>query len=161
MVYGNSGCFTNIAPATMGKLARLEGVTAIKDTRPDFEGHLKNIMAVRGTGTTLLCGGEYLVGPGLLYGADGNISGATNLFPRLFVDLYDNAKAKNVAAVQEASEKIALIHGMTAQAGVGWLSVFKYAAEKMGLMQPFSCKPYAVPDENQKRQIDRILEQFI
>lgn len=158
MVYGNSGCFTNITPATMGKLARLDGVTAIKDTRPDFEGHLKNIMAVRGSGTTLLCGGEYLVGPGLLYGADGNISGATNLFPRLFVDLYDNAKAGNVAAVQAASEKIAIIHGMTAQPGAGWLAVFKYAASRMGLMQPWSCQPYATLTDTQKHKVDEILD---
>lgn len=160
MVYGNSGCFTNITPATMGKLARLDGVAAIKDTRPDFEGHLKNIMAVRGTGTTLLCGGEYLVGPGLLYGADGNISGATNIFPRLFVDLYDNAKAGNVAAVQEASEKIAIIHGMTAQSGVSWLAVFKYAASKMGLMQPWCSKPYATLNDQQKRFVDEVLDRM-
>lgn len=161
MVYGNSGCFVNITPATMGALARMPGICAIKDTRPDFEGHLKNLMAVRGSGTTLLCGGEYLVGPGLLYGADGNISGATNLFPRLFVQLYEDAKAGKVREVQEASEKIARIHAMTGQKGVGWLAVFKYAASRMGLMQPWCCEPFAAPDADQRKAIDAILEQFL
>ena len=160
MVYGNSGAFTNITPGTMARLCDIPGIRAIKDTRPDFEGCLKNIMAVRGKGVSLLCGGEYLVGPGLLYGADGNISGATNLFPKLFVDLYDDAKAGRVQAVRAASEKIALIHGMTSQPGAGWLAVFKYAGSRMGLMQPWSCRPHGELDAATKRRVDAILERL-
>lgn len=160
MVYGNSGCLPNITPDTFRALAEIDGIAAIKDTRPDFEGHLKNLMAVRGTGVTLLCGGEYLVGPGLLYGADGNISGATNLFPRLFVDLYDDAQRGNVAAVQEAAEKIAILHGMTAQPGACWLSAFKYAGSRLGLMQPYCLNPSQPLTPEQMRVADEILEQF-
>ena len=160
MVYGNTGAFTNITPDTMARLAAIDGIRAIKDTRPDFEGCLKNIMAVRGSGVSLLCGGEYLVGPGLLYGADGNISGATNLFPRLFVRLYDAAKAGDVQTVREASELIARIHGMTSQPGAGWLTVFKYAGSRMGLMQPWCCRPHAPLNDAQKRAVDAILDQL-
>lgn len=160
MVYGNSGCLPNITPDTFRTLAGIDGIAAIKDTRPDFEGHLKNLMAVRGTDVTLLCGGEYLVGPGLLYGADGNISGATNLFPRLFVDLYDDAKRGNVAGVQEAAEKIAVLHGMTAQPGACWLSAFKYAGSRLGLMQPYCLNPSQPLTPEQMHVVDKILEQF-
>lgn len=160
MVYGNSGCLPNITPDTFRALAQIDGITAIKDTRPDFEGHLKNLMAVRGTGVTLLCGGEYLVGPGLLYGADGNISGATNLFPKLFVGLYSDARSGNVAAVRAASEKIAVLHGMTAQAGACWLSAFKYAGSRLGLMQPYCLHPSQPLTAEQMRAVDAILEQF-
>ena len=160
MVYGNSGAFTNITPATMGQLARMPGVCAIKDTRGDFEGHLKDIMAVRGSGTRLLCGGEYLVGPGLLYGADGNISGATNLFPGLFVHLYDCARAGDVASVRRDSETIARLHAMTAQPGVSWLAVFKYIGSRMGLMQPWCCAPYVPPTPEQARRIDAVLDEL-
>ena len=160
MVYGNSGSHTNIAPDTFGKLARLDGVCAIKDTRPDFEGHLKNLMAVRGSDATLLCGGEYLVGPGLLYGADGNISGATNLFPELFRGLYDAARRGDVAGVQTRAERIAVLHGMTAQAGACWLAVFKYAGSRLGLMQPWCFAPSQGLTEEQKYRVDEILERF-
>ena len=160
MVYGNSGCLSNIAPETFRTLARLDRICAIKDTRPDFEGHLKNLMATRGTGVTLLCGGEYLVGPGLLYGADGNISGATNLFPKLFVDLYDSAKRGDVSHVQELSEKIAILHGMTAQAGACWLSAFKYAGSRLGLMQSYCLNPSQPLSDEQKRVVDAVLDQF-
>ena len=158
MVYGNSGCLPNIAPSTMGALARIPGICAIKDTRSDFEGHLKNIMAVRGSGTTLLSGGEYLVGPGMLMGADGNISGATNLFPRLFCDLYDAALRSDAPAVTAASEKIAAIHAMTNQPGACWLSIFKYAGSRMGLMQPWCCLPAKPLTAQQMRAVDAILD---
>lgn len=158
MVYGNSGCLPNIAPSTMGALARLPGICAIKDTRGDFEGHLKNIMAVRGSGATLLSGGEYLVGPGMLMGADGNISGATNLFPRLFCDLYDAALRSDAPAVTAASEKIAKIHAMTNQPGACWLSIFKYAGSRMGLMQPWCCLPAKALTAQQMKAVDAILD---
>ena len=124
MVYGNAGAFPDIAPDTMARLSDLEGIQAIKDTRPDFEGCLRDIEAVRGKEVSLLCGGEYLVGPGLLYGADGNISGATNLFPKLFTDLYRDARAGKVERVREAGERIAAIHGMTRVPGAGWAAAW-------------------------------------
>ena len=160
MVYGNAGAFTDIAPETMARLADLEGIQAIKDTRPDFEGCLRDIAAVRGKDVSLLCGGEYLVGPGLLYGADGNISGATNLFPKLFTDLYRDARAGRVEQVRAAGERIAEIHGMTRMPGVGWLAVFKYAGSRMKLMQPWSCRPHGTLDEAQKRKVDAVLEKL-
>ena len=160
MVYGNSGAFTNITPGTMARLAQIDGIRAVKDTRPDFEGCLKNIMALRGTGVSLLCGGEYLVGPGLLYGADGNISGATNLFPKLFVYLYDDARRGDVASVRRASEMIARIHGLTGMPGAGWLAVFKYMGSRMGLMQPWCCLPQSPLSDAQKRKVDAFLEEI-
>ncbi len=150
MVYGNSGCFANIAPETMAVLASMDHITAIKDTRPDFEGCLKDLLAVRGSGTTLLCGGEYLVGPGLLFGADGNISGATNLYPGLFVRLYRAAREQDVRCVLSCSECIARLHSLTSMPGVSWLAVFKFLASRMGLIQPWCCRPYLPPDPAQQ-----------
>lgn len=153
MVYGNSGAFTNIEPQTMAALARLEGIKAIKDTRSDFEGCLKDIIAVRDSGTTHLCGGEYLVGPGLLFGSDGNISGATNLFPELFVQLYNAVKANDVSTVRAVAEKIAYIHTLAANTGA-WLAAFKYIGSRMGLMQPFCASGQAVLSEAARRTLD-------
>lgn len=153
MVYGNSGAFTNIEPQTMAALARLNGIRAIKDTRSDFEGCLKDIMAMRGSGTTHLCGGEYLTGPGLLFGSDGNISGATNLFPELFMRLYDAAKANDISAVRTVAEQIARIHTLAAGTGA-WLAAFKYIGCSMGLMQPFCASGQPVLSETTRRRLD-------
>ena len=158
MVYGNTGAYGNITPETMGALARMPGIGAIKDTRSDFEGHLKNLMAVRGSGTPLLSGGEYLVGPGFLFGADGNISGAANLYPGLFVQLYQDALEGRTERVRQAAEKIARIHAVTSQPGVHWLAVFKYIGSRMGLMEPWCCVPLIPPDRAAKKRIDAAVE---
>ncbi len=157
MVYGNSGAFTNIEPQTMAALAKLDGVQAVKDTRPDYEGCLKNIMALRGTGVTHLCGGEYLVGPGLLFGSDGNISGVTNLYPELFVSLYNAARSGDLPAVRGASEKIARIHTAAAQTGA-WLAAFKYIGARMELMQPFCAAGQAPLSESGRRDLDAFMD---
>ncbi|MBQ3705830.1 MAG: dihydrodipicolinate synthase family protein [Clostridia bacterium] len=160
MVYGNAGAFTDITPETMERLSELERIHSIKDTRPDFEGCLRDIEAIRGKAVSLLCGGEYLVGPGLLYGADGNISGATNLFPKLFMDLYRDAREGRVERVREAGERIAAIHGMTRVLGAGWLSVFKYMGSRMGLMQPWCCRPHVTLNSEQQRKVDAEMERL-
>lgn len=156
MVYGNSGSFTNIEPQTMAALAQIDSVVAIKDTRPDYEGCLKNIMALRGTGVTHFCGGEYLVGPGLLFGSDGNISGATNLFPELIVGLYDAARSGDLPAVRAAAEKIACIHTAAAQTGA-WLAAFKHIGARMGLMQPFCAAGQPTLSEEGQRNLDAFM----
>lgn len=157
MVYGNSGAFTNIEPQTMMALAQIDDVVAIKDTRPDYEGCLKNIIALRGSGATHLCGGEYLVGPGLLFGSDGNISGATNLFPELFVRLYDATRSVDLPAVRAAAEKIARIHTAAAQTGA-WLAAFKHIGTRMGLMQPFCVAGQPTLTEAGRRSLDAFMD---
>lgn len=158
MVYGNSSMLANIRPETFHRLAQLDQIAAIKDTRPDYEGHVKNLMAVQGDPVNLLCGGEYLVGPGLLAGAVGNISGATNLFPRLFVDLYEAALRGDAPKVFSYAEDVARVHSITSSGRSCWLSAFKYALWRMGLTGKRCCSPCQEVDETQAQQIDQLLE---
>ncbi len=160
MVYGNSGMLTNIEPGTFHRLAQMEGVVAIKDTRPDYEGHLKNLMATQNDDVSLLCGGEYLVGPGLLMGAKGNISGATNVFPRMFVSLYDAAQRGDIPTVRAQAEAIAQVHGITSGNQACWLAAFKYACARLGLMREYCLCPSQPLSTDAKGRVDRVLEKF-
>lgn len=160
MVYGNAGLLGDIAPETFHQLAQMPRIVAIKDTRPDYEGHLKNLLATRGDPVDLLCGGEYLIGPGLLAGAKGNISGAANLFPRVFVSLYEAARHGDVDQVNARARDIALLHGMTGGIGACWLSSFKYALERLGLIKRHCLAPCREVDLAARRNIDLLLERF-
>lgn len=158
MVYGNSGSLPNIAPETFHKLAQIDDIVAIKDTRPDYEGHIKNLIAVDNDDVSILCGGEYLIGPGLLFGADGNISGATNVFPRLFVHLYDAAKKQDVDEVNKCAKDIVALHSITQLEDACWLSAFKYACSKKGLINDYCLKPVQPISSKDKYKIDQVLD---
>lgn len=121
------------------------------------EGHSGTVDGIKVVGVTHLCGGEYLVGPGLLFGSDGNISGATNLFPELFVELYDAAQLGDLPAVRVASEKIALIHTAAAQTSA-WLAAFKHICARMGLMQPLCAAGQPTLTEAGQRDLDAFMD---
>ena len=51
-------------------------------------------------------GPEELTGECILIGADGGINGGANLFPEVFVSMFDAAEKKDVAKVREVQERI-------------------------------------------------------
>ena len=42
--------------------------------------------------------------------------------------------------------------------GAGWLAVFKYMGSRMGLMQPWCCRPHGTLNAEQQRRVDAELE---
>ena len=73
---------------------------ALRD-RPDF---------------AILMGPEEAMGEVVLMGASGGVAGGANMFPRLYVDLYEAALAKDVDRVRELQERVmrvsSLIYGV-------------------------------------------------
>jgi len=64
----------------------------------------------------ILMGPEEAMGEAVLMGADGGVAGGANLFPKMFVDLYDAAVAKDVDRVRALQERVmrvsSLIYGI-------------------------------------------------
>jgi 4-hydroxy-tetrahydrodipicolinate synthase len=160
MVYGNAFSYPEILPETFRRLSEIDGIAAIKDTRPDYQGALKNLMAVENKNVAYLSGGEYLIGAMFLMGARGNISGLSSLFPGPFVRLYAAAAAKDVKRVAALSREIAGLHVKLSALGF-WLAAFKAAGARMGLMQPWCADPTAMlTDPEAIRQIDQLIDQY-
>ena len=64
----------------------------------------------------ILMGPEEALGEVVLMGASGGVAGGANMFPRLYVDLYEAALAKDVDRVRELQERVmrvsSLIYGV-------------------------------------------------
>src|SRR5438270_617484 len=76
------------------------GVVGLKDSSGNFE-YFKGVQQMLSDRPrfTLLLGAEELVADGVLHGAHGGICGGANLHPRLYVELYEAAVAKDAARV--------------------------------------------------------------
>ena len=77
-------------PETVRQMLQLERVVGIKDSGGDlkYAERVLEIIAQR-PDWTLLIGPEHLLAESLEIGAAGGVSGGANLFPRLFVDVYE------------------------------------------------------------------------
>ncbi|MBQ1701632.1 MAG: dihydrodipicolinate synthase family protein, partial [Prevotella sp.] len=95
----------SFAPDTVARIAQNEQVVGFKDSsanavyfqsvmykmqhRPDF---------------AMLVGPEEITGECVLLGADGGINGGANMFPELYVAMYDAAKAHDISRVLELQQ---------------------------------------------------------
>src|SRR5690554_2017358 len=86
----------NIAPETVKKLSAHPGIIGLKDSSANavylnvVYSLLKDEKAF-----SLLVGPEEMMASAVLMGAHGGVNGGANMFPRLYVDLYDAVVAKD------------------------------------------------------------------
>jgi 4-hydroxy-tetrahydrodipicolinate synthase len=94
---------------------------------------------------TFMVGPEELLGPAVLMGGHGGVSGGANLFPRLYVALYEAARRGDLALerelqgrVQHVSDRVYRVgkHASTIVKGI------KCAASCLGLCSDFMAEPF-------------------
>jgi len=95
---------------------------------------------------SILMGPEEALGEVVLMGGDGGICGGANLFPQLFVDIYNAAVARDVETVRTLQERVMTISG--ALYGVGrhvssFLKGVKCSLSLMGLCSDFMAEPFS------------------
>jgi 4-hydroxy-tetrahydrodipicolinate synthase len=158
MVYNNIDTTNvNILASTFREIAEIDNVIALKDTRPDWENHIKNLAYLRDKDISLVNGGEYLIGASFLMGSQANIAAASNIFPKLFTALYKAALAKDISLTVDLSDKIALLNDVT-RTGCGWLHGIKYVCEKFGLCRDIVAGNSTPLNSEAKRQVDAIVD---
>ncbi len=113
-------------------------------TRPDF---------------TILVGPEEMMAECVLLGIHGGVNGGSNLFPKLYVDLYNAAFTGDLETVRKLQAKVIEISARIYQVsyGAGYLQGAKCAANLLGLCQDAFAAPYAPLQGEQRETIRRNL----
>ena len=130
-----------------GDLDYYSGVCSLAKARPDW---------------TVLIGPEAFLIQSVQLGGHGGVNGGANLFPKLFVDAYNQAVKGNDKACDALQQQIESLGRMYA-AGYGsskYISTTKYALSRLGLCdgtltEPFDCLPVEA-----RRHVDNVLESF-
>ena len=95
-----------LSPATVERLARVEGIVGVKDSSGNFDNILQYIERTRDSGFTVLSGNDSLILWTLLAGGRGGIAGCANVFPRNMVAIYEQWKAGDISAARRAQDAI-------------------------------------------------------
>ena len=145
---------------TVKKLAKDKRVIGIKDASGNTS-YIENLaIYFKNAPFRIYQGDERNIEAALMTGANGFSASLSNLYPQLFVDLW-NAFADDdglkVHDLQETIRSFGNIYGLTRnkiQAGL------KYALSLKGICKPIVSEPLPELDKFEKFEIERILQQY-
>jgi 4-hydroxy-tetrahydrodipicolinate synthase len=87
---------TELEPETVSELALHEKIIGIKDSSGNIDYIHRLLDQRRDDHFSILTGLEKILGECILIGCNGGVNGGGNLFPRLYVRMYEAAKRKNL-----------------------------------------------------------------
>ena len=152
----------SFAPDTVARIARNPQVVGFKDSsanavyfqsvmykmqhRPDF---------------AMLVGPEEITGECVLLGGHGGINGGANMFPKLYVGMYNAAKAGDLERVRELQQYIMQISTSiytVGKHGSSYLKGLKCALSLLGVIKSdFVASPFYKFDEPEREKIRQAL----
>ena len=131
-----------------GSMSYLQRILALLPHRPDW---------------SVLLGPEEMLADALLAGAHGGVNGGANLFPRLYVRLFEAARAGNLARVRE-------LHGLVMRVSEGLYHIgrhnsatikgLKGALSLSGVCDDFMAEPFQRFREPERARVRQVLEEL-
>jgi dihydrodipicolinate synthase/N-acetylneuraminate lyase len=151
-------------PETIARALELPNVVGLKDSSAQMiYFHKIRQLAADRPDFSLLVGPEELLGESVLSGAHGGVCGGANLFPRLYVDLYD-------AAVRRDLERIAALHAQVMRLGQTIYSVgqhrsafikgLKCALSCLNICDDFMAEPFQRFRPREREQVQKYLAEL-
>jgi len=110
---------------------------------------------------SLYVGPEELTGESVLLGADGGVNGGANIFPELYVGMYEAAAAHDIARVRELQRRIMQISTTVytvGKYGSSYLKGVKCALSLLGICDDFLSYPYRKFRAEERTRIREALE---
>jgi dihydrodipicolinate synthase/N-acetylneuraminate lyase len=149
---------------TIRRLVDVPKVIGLKDSGRDMT-YLHSVRGIVGgrPDFSLLVGPEELLGHAILMGAHGAMCGGANMFPRLYVDLFNAARAGDLGRTRELHERVMQISDAIYSIGATGSSYFrglKCALACLGLCGDMLAEPYQpfgpAKREEMRRQLRRL-----
>jgi 4-hydroxy-tetrahydrodipicolinate synthase len=149
-------------PETVRKALELWGVVGIKDSSAQMiYFHKLRMLASGRPDFSLLVGPEELLAEAVLSGAHGGVCGGANLFPRLYVELYEAATAADL-------DRVRALHGQVMRLGetiyaVGqhrsaFIKGLKCALSCLGICDDFMAEPFHRFGPRERQRIQTYLD---
>jgi 4-hydroxy-tetrahydrodipicolinate synthase len=136
----------NFTPETVLAAAALKGVAGFKDSSGSLI-YFKNVLMELkdNPGFSMLIGPEELLYEAVFAGGHGGVNGGANIFPRLYVDLYNAAVKNDVKAASALQSRVMQISKNLY--GVGkhsssYLKGVKCALSCLGICSDFLAEPF-------------------
>ncbi|MCA1808754.1 MAG: dihydrodipicolinate synthase family protein [Kiritimatiellia bacterium] len=151
-------------PDTVRRALDIPGLAGLKDSSGNmvYFHRLQRLLAGRPE-FTLLVGPEELLGEAVMLGGHGGVNGGANLFPRLYVTLYEAAVAGARDRVEELHAVVMAISDTiysTGRHGSSFMKGLKCALALEGICEDFMAEPFHRFRDAERRRIGGYLEEI-
>lgn len=137
----------NITAQTLARLAQLDPVIGVKDTRGDWGTHIENIRALKDTKVGIAVVPETMHSASLMMGADGIVTALGNFMPEYYVEMLAAAREQDWERLMQGFDKVMAFDVMMRCPGGNGVAKLKYLASLLEIMQPYtSMSTMAVTD---------------
>lgn len=151
-----------IAPETVEKAAEIPGIVGMKDSSANLAYFNKIRYLLRDhKDFVFMVGPEEILPEFVLMGGDGGVHGGANLFPKLYVDLYEASVAKDFETIKILHDKVMQISTSIyniGHYGSSLLKGLKCALSIQGICSDFLAEPFHRFRKEEREQVERALE---
>lgn len=154
---------TEIQVETLRQAAAMPGIVGFKDSSGDMIKFHQCLEALGGRSDfSILMGPEELLAEAVLFGGDGGVSGGANLFPELYVHLYDAARQGCLTAVRDLQHRIFQVRRLYALGNYASSIIkgIKCALHLKGICNDALAEPFNHFLLGERQQVARLLEEL-
>ncbi|HUX59513.1 MAG TPA: dihydrodipicolinate synthase family protein [Bacteroidales bacterium] len=149
-------------PATVKEAATIPGIIGMKDSSSNLAYFKQVQYALRDRQDfTFMVGPEEFMAEFVLTGGHGGVNGGANMFPGLYVELYNAAVNRDFEKILPLQQKVMQISSTIYQVGhygSSYLKGLKCALSVMGFCNDFMAEPFHRFKEPERMKISQLLE---
>lgn len=157
-VYNMPSCVKlSLTAETVGQMTGHKNIVGVKDSSGDINLY-KQYLELRSArpNWTFLIGPEHLMAESVIMGGDGGVNGGGNLYPKLFVSLFNAADKRNQAEIDRLQAELMKLGDIYNVAGTGpaaYLRGLKTALEAAGICSGYAAPPFIPVSDADKAKI--------
>ena len=145
----------NIDVKTVVRLAEHSNIVGLKDSSANAV-YFQSLCYLLKTNFSLLVGPEEITAETVLMGGHGGVNGGANLFPKLYVALYNAVLAKDFARIEELQNLVMEISTRiytVGSYGSSYLKGLKGALSALGIVNGNIAPPFTTFDEKEMTKV--------
>jgi 4-hydroxy-tetrahydrodipicolinate synthase len=154
----------SFAPSTLYRLSENEKVLGFKDSSANGTYLQSIIYTMREKKEfSIFVGPEEMTAEAVLMGASGGVNGGANMFPKLYVDLYNAAKAEDTETIKILQSKVMQISTTIytqGKYGSSYLKGLKCALSLLGICSDTLALPFVKFDAEERSKISEAITQL-
>lgn len=151
-------------PKTVRAAAEIPGIIGMKDSSANlaYFNSIQYLLKDR-PDFTFMVGPEEIMAEFVLMGGHGGVNGGANLFPKLYVELYNAAKAHDMPRVLALRDKVLQISSSiytVGKYGSSYLKGLKCALSVSGICSDYMAEPFHRFKEPERKLIEEALQKL-
>ncbi len=153
------------SPETVKAAAEIPGIIGLKDSSENlaYLNQVRYLLRER-TDFTFMVGPEEILAEFVLMGGHGGVNGGANMFPKLYVSLYQAALNRDFEKIMLLQKKVMQISTTIYRVGhygSSYLKGLKCGLSVMGICNDFMTEPFRKFKEPERMKIKQLLEEEI